>query len=219
MYVSDEYRLVYLAQPRTASRAVAHLLKTQFGAEEVSCQGSQFGAGHHSAGVEYTVKYQRRGYTVFTVVRNHWDAVVSWWYNNQGGVARGAPNAAAQKKSWDNWLDYWCRDEQTNRWTGPGQLFGYLPPMADRVIRYENLEAELSKLIGQPVEIPQMGRSPRVHYSHYFSAEEREQVGDYYAAEIELYGYGFESGHDCEALCSNHRHQPAWMSGLGVSNA
>jgi hypothetical protein len=207
MYVSDEFRLVFLAQPRTASRAVAKLLTEQFGAVDTPTQGSEFGAGHHSAGIEYTLKYQRRGYTVFTVVRNHWDVIISWWYNNNCSPP------------WEDWLDYWCRDEQTNRWTAPGQLFHHHPPMADLVIRYESLETELSELIGQPVEIPQIGLSPRVHYSHYYNAGEREQVGDYYAAEIELYGYGFESDHDCESLCSNPQHQPQWMHGLGVSNA
>lgn len=193
MYVSDEFRLVYLAQPRTASRAVAHLLTTQFGAVDTPTQGSLFGAGHHSAGAEYVQQYRDKGYLTFTVVRNHWDIIVSWWFNNN------------RSPDWSEWLDYWLY-ANTNRWKRPHQLYWFMQPMADQVLRYETLQDDLSELLRTQITIPEMGLSPRSHYSHYYTPETAAVVRAHYWQEIEHYGYSYESEHDCHGICDNPRH-------------
>ena len=173
MYVSDKLRLVYLAQPRTASRAVARLLQSRFGAELVNCPGSIYGAGHHSADAELCSEYQERGYRVCTVVRNHWDAVVSWWFCN------------ARTPSWPGFIDYWLSG-QSQRWTEPHRLYSYLQPMADTILRYETLAADLARVTGKGVNLSVMGKSPRAHYSHYYSPETAELILEHYEEEISL---------------------------------
>jgi len=193
VYVSDELRLVYLAQPRTASRAVARLLQSRFGATLVKCPGSPYGPGHHSADPEKCAEYQERGYRVVTAVRNHWDLLVSWWFCN------------ARQPAWPEFVQYWLNGPN-NRWAIPHRFYHYLQPMADTIMRYETLRSDLMMVTGKQVNLPIMGASPRGHYSHYYTPELAQQVGEWCRDEIERYGYAYETEHDCGPACTNPRH-------------
>jgi hypothetical protein len=192
VYVSDQLRLVYLAQPRTASRAVARLLQERFGADLIDCQGSPYGAKHHGADAELCAQYQERGYRVVTAVRNHWDAIVSWWFCN------------ARSPVWPSFIDYWLAG-QSQRWAEPHQLYYYLQPMADTIWRYETLRQDMERTIGKRLNLPVAGASPRGHYSHYYTPETAELILEHYEEEISLYGYSHETDHDCGPACSSPR--------------
>lgn len=65
-YVHREAKIVYLAHPRTASVAISTALVEHAGFEQV---------GDHFAGAPRT---NGDGWTVWTSVRNHFDAIASW---------------------------------------------------------------------------------------------------------------------------------------------
>jgi hypothetical protein len=127
-------------------------------------------------------------YFKFCVERNPWDKVLSHYYMHaarEGGAL--------------------SLDEYLARGRFPINYFRYTDRsgtkiIVDRVLRYENLLAELSEVFSQ-LTIPFDGtlgvaaksqyRSDRRPYQHVFNDEQRKIVEKAFAKEIELHGYRF----------------------------
>jgi hypothetical protein len=130
----------------------------------------------------------------FTIERNPWDRQVSFYYwrtrhskpqpdfrtfllsrRHRGKAFRGA--------RMKNWWTYTINDEI----------------VVDRVIRYENLEAELEEVcrhlgIVEPVKLAGAKTHTRRDirpYRDFYDDETRELVAGWYAKEIEAFGYEF----------------------------
>ena len=129
------------------------------------------------------------GYFKFCVERNPWDKVLSHYHMH-----------AARK---GGSLSF---DEYLARGRFPINYFRYTDRsgskiIVDRVLRYENLLAELGEAFSQ-LQIPFDGtlgvaakseyRSDRRPYQQVFNDEQRKIVEKAFAKEIELYGYRFE---------------------------
>ena len=88
--------------------------------------------------------------------------------------------------------------------------------VADRVLRYENLADEISRLLKDlkveaDLEMPRM-RSyvpDRPHYSTFYSDWTRDLVARWYAREIEAFGYRFEMEKAADAGIGNDAVQMA----------
>jgi hypothetical protein len=68
----------------------------------------------------------------------------------------------------------------------------------DFVARLENLQPDFEQVCQRlglaRVVLPHKNRKLHWHYAQYYDAETRRIVGDYYAADIEAFGYRFEGG-------------------------
>jgi hypothetical protein len=128
-------------------------------------------------------------YFKFCVERNPWDKVLSHYHMH---AARKGGSLSL--------------DEYLARGRFPINYFRYTDRsgskiIVDRVLRYENLLAELGEVFSQ-LQIPFDGtlgvaakseyRSDRRPYQQVFNDEQRKIVGKAFAKEIELYGYRFE---------------------------
>jgi hypothetical protein len=97
-------------------------------------------------------------------------------------------------------------DEYLARGRFPINYFRYTDPsgdkiIVDRVLRYENLLAELGEVFSQ-LNVPFEGtlgirakseyRTDRTPYQEIFNEEQRKIVEEAFAKEIELHGYRFE---------------------------
>jgi len=180
MYVHDETKLCFLAHPRTASRAVRDALYT-LGFRD---------AGSHHDGPEQG--YDLSPYTVFCTVRNHWDALVSWWYNVR--------MFRKEKKPSLGWLAIHL--SKNRYYFRAGTLWWFLDLVPGIVpLRYESLEADLNALLkihGLPaVNIPVVGVSEERghrHYREYYDEHTREFVRWCFLREIDRLGYDFDFG-------------------------
>jgi hypothetical protein len=126
----------------------------------------------------------------FCVERNPWDKVLSHYHMH---AAREGGSLSL--------------DEYLARGRFPINYFRYTDPsgdkiIVDRVLRYENLLAELSEVFSQ-LRIPFDGtlgvkakseyRTDRRPYQQVFNEEQRTIVEAAFAREIELHGYRFEA--------------------------
>ena len=114
MYVHTEKKLIFLANPRTGSQAVAKaLLDRGFGQ-----QGT-----HH-----YGCKLPAADWTTFTTVRNHFDASLSWFYSQRPKDPLTALNLELALAS--------------NNWVTLKRMFMFRE--ADITMRYESLHNDLN---------------------------------------------------------------------------
>jgi hypothetical protein len=123
-------------------------------------------------------------FRVFSIVRNPWDRMVSYWYSPHHPPF--IPMEHASVKTMAVFLDrvqpcvnYWgCVDN------------------VEFMLRFEHLEADFVRLcdwLGLPrLRLPHRMKSWRRHYSTYYHEDTRALVADKFAEEIEQFGYTFE---------------------------
>ena len=176
MYTHD-LGLTFLAHERTATRATRDAF--------INAGGKQV-APHHEG--------PRQGHEVFatpfTVVRNHWDLIVSHWYNAAMHLRRDPPITQA-------WLIYHF---MSNRYLFPaGGMYRFLEVPNIRILRYETLQEDLDELFSEfgleLQDLKMVGQSAEragSHYSNYFDRESAGFVAWAFRKEIEELGYTFE---------------------------
>ena len=183
MLFNPDTGVAVLTPPRTASRSVALYLE-QIGFEQV-------GDRHQWAGIE-------KAHRAYVVIRNHFDALVSWWsYLDEGDdfnqwwntrFLTGSSGACALVDTdagmWTPWI------EHATHFSGP------YPEM--HTIRFETLAADLHQAFGK---YNAGGRAilPRVldvvnlragrHYSEVMSYETRHAIERIFGVEMKRLGY------------------------------
>ena len=178
MYLHEETGIVYLASERAASRSVAKALQ--------SIGFKQEGAHHDGPDQGYELI---PGQPVITTIRNHWDAMVSWWYNLRMYEKETRPTLI--------WL---TRHVSRNRYLfRPGSMWRHAQIPGAVAVRFERLDEDLNRVLrtfGLPqVDIPEVGVSherERRHYSTYYDSETRLFVRWAFGPEIERFDYDFE---------------------------
>ncbi len=189
--VLHEAQMVFLATPHSASRAVAQALIDL---------GGEASAKHHDTLAEVRAQGlmgDPTGYQVFTTVRHHFDALVTWWF------ARGRGRSFHHFLLLLTTLEGQVRDDR---------LYWKWFDDADVVLRYESLEVQL----GDAIEA-RLGRRPtlrRIGVSHakrdwreYYDPASRRLVEDVFARELDSLGYGWDlAGTDLEPILRC----PAW---------
>jgi hypothetical protein len=128
-------------------------------------------------------------YFCFCVERNPWDKVVSYYLWKAQGQGRRMPG-------FRDWVLH--RPQRLPR--DAVLYFGRQRVLVDRVYEFRELPAMLEDLstrlglaLNAPLPQEKTGiATDRRHYSAYYDAETREQVGRLFAREIALMNYGFE---------------------------
>jgi len=156
-------------------------------------------------------------YFKFAVVRNPWDRLLSD-YNYQRKKSRDKDSKLfvfterGLKRNFSEWAeialsqpDYY----EPQRWGGAVSptIHRWSPqidwisvegePRLDFVARLERLPEDfrfISRQLGLPAaRLPHRNRRLHWHYSHYYDRATRQLVGDYYARDIEYFGYDFDN--------------------------
>ena len=186
-YVNRNARLAFLAHPRAASHSIARALQEQAGFKVV-------GAHHGPRAEVEAIHPESTGWTFFCVVRNPYDALVSWWWKR--GKRDGHEFSVA-------WIEMLERQMGVERPRGnptlvrPGQLWVYADD-SDAVIRYERLDADVNELLEahglNPVELPWDVQSARMGqpYAEHYDEATRAWVAEHYADELRTWGYGWQ---------------------------
>jgi hypothetical protein len=173
MYVHDDARLVYLANPRTGSTSTAKALQDI---------GFRLEGTHHSGGKVPS------GYRTFGVVRNHWDTCVSWVY--------AVPIVQYHLLKVNQESIEHVLDKLDNPYVTENIMWGL--HNLDITLRYEDLPWALNDVLevwGLPaVKLPRENVSEARKCSHYrtfYDHETREYVNNRFKDEIERLGYKF----------------------------
>jgi hypothetical protein len=125
-----------------------------------------------------------RGYFKFAFERNPWDRQVSWYlYKTKSKGVR---------PSFESFL----RD-RTKAFVGNFDIYSLNGEVCvDFLGRYENLQADFGSVLEKlgldaPQHFPRTNVADRGDYRNYYSPATRAVVADWYANEIELFGYRF----------------------------
>lgn len=187
MYIHASARAIYLAHPRTASNATVAALR------EVGFEKAGPPSDHHGRlwdGSTPVTPETRSDWLVFTAVRNHYDAAVSWLMRNS--VGREMLRTHSRTEAFRTVLS------NGNRWVRERSLWWLHSDDADRVMRYEQLEQDLAEVLaelGLPApQLPRVNvtdeRAARPHREFYDEAA-REYVAGRFGREMEAFGYEF----------------------------
>lgn len=190
MFISPSERRVFLVAPKTGSTAVRRYLKPRgFYPAKVTGQIPDLRVGgnpnHWRLSAVAPAEWQ-----VAVTVRNHWDALVSWWaytYHNRG-----------QQKFDERFVKRLMTDPVHRDWfwPDPHRLWGAYTDHAGTILRHETLESDLSDWLGQPVDLTRANVSAERrgrHYAEFYDADLRDFVHDWFRDEIEQYGYTFKA--------------------------
>lgn len=187
MYTNQKLRLGFLAHPRTGSRAIArHLcdLKQKF--------GFLLDGKHHTGPAEPLDP----NWTYFTVVRNHFDAITSWYFTFQGqslveGEGRRKPSITKK------WLTNFIAKHPNYLRKPKLWWFTDLPRIV--IVRYEDLPDSLAEVLKKfdltLDEIPTFGYADHrqgTTYQDAFTPAARDVVESTWGKEMKKLGYAWE---------------------------
>lgn len=202
MYVLHSEKLIYLAQPRTASLAVRSWLEENYEVERITSfpMWPPGWGDHHSIDLPAFKDFKLAGYRVWCCVRNHWDWLVSIYHWDKKGFKDATFNYYLS--------ELFMGPTHTNLFTiqsdpifygqryglkpKKGYLFWLYPQFSDVVMRYETQEQELSELLDREVVLEHKNvTEDREPTSSYYSAAMALHVSTLFRAEIEELEYGF----------------------------
>lgn len=217
MIVSHAHRFIFLRTEKTAGSSLfaalaAGLPEGDFNADMGRPAWARWSPIHHGAlkrripdlfglHVHATAAQARRvlgreifdGYFKFAVERNPWDRQVSLYHHRAWKTGR-APNFDRDMRSVLYRNTEYCRLNNWSIYAIGGEI------VADRILRFESLDADLARLWADlgvaPPTLPRLRadyREARPHYSTFYSDATRDLVGRWYAPEIAALDYRFET--------------------------
>lgn len=168
--------LGFVAHPRTASRYTRDVLEA-VGAEKIG--------GHHNLCESTCKNILQKGGVIVCTVRNMYDVVVSWYYNQHI-----APDGSPLKKdehgepvlpTFRNWVLDELIPKPRHRWFMT-PMFHYALPWCARRLRYETLHEDLTALLSEyghkmPDVEPVGVSKDKSHFMDYYDQETKQAVG------------------------------------------
>lgn len=124
MVTHNLFRISIAFHPCTGSRSLKKLA--------LDLDFYQDGEGHHAGpGAE------RKNWRYITVVRNHWEAMGSWWFKQQGQ----SPEASMSKEWFETWL------KMHPNYHKAGRLWWFLEEIPDiEVVYFEDMENAIRQI-------------------------------------------------------------------------
>ncbi len=178
-------KLVYLAHTRVASNATVNALG-QIGAIYIDTGEWGGGTGHHAVFPEIIKHFPFDDELRVSTVRNHYDALVTWWirYTQKG---KGNPD----------FLEFLKDKVADSPFVKDNRLYNRHLPYTDHVLRYENLQADLDALL-LSLALPKVELQAinvtlgKQNYATYYTPAIKDFVDDIFGDEIQELGYCFE---------------------------
>ena len=215
--ISHKYKFIFIHVQRTGGRSIKAAI-SKFDREAWDTIGHhQAESGKELYGAHLFARDVREhlgdeiwnSYFKFSIVRNPWDRLVSW-YNK---IVINGPKTNFPHKLWQYFREHATSFEAFLQCTdviveahGEARSFAFNQIdhlgdsngkiLVDYVGRFEQLSesfAEISRRIGLPdVRLPVTHRVRHKHYSTYYSEETRRLVAERFQRDIDTFGYQFE---------------------------
>ena len=190
---SDKYKFLYFQNMKVASST----LQVYF----VKTIPNELFKGGHPYGIEEYDSKMYNDYFKFAFVRNPWSYVLSAWYNKIYDFKKPDNNpmirlARKQKFSFKKFVKeiHSNKKFRNGHWIPQHEKF----PHSDLnfIGKLENIQSDLYYIcdkVGIPKQkLPHRNKSNHKHYTEYYDDETKQMVAEYYAKDIEHFGYKFE---------------------------
>ena len=219
MILSHKYKFIFIKTAKTAGTSIEVFLSKHCGPSDILTPIEPPVEGHQPRNYLGFINpipeiLERRG-KIFSALR-HSITSREKFYRHMPALENSYFKFCVERNPWDKVLSHYhmhaareggslSLDEYLGRGRFPINYFRYTSRsgtriLVDRILRYENLTAELSEVFSQ-LNIPFNGtlgvsakseyRSDRRPYQQVFNAEQRQIVEKAFAKEIERHGYRF----------------------------
>jgi hypothetical protein len=178
MYVIPEWKFCYIAAPRTGSKAVSRALREHRGAVLVG--------SHHTTPDDSDYEIGK-DWTICSTVRNHFDAMISWWFKIERKQRAMTPLI--------DFLPRFCANNPA--YVRDHRLWWIGAPWVNTWLRYEHLQSDFDQALVKagmaPLDLPTVIDSARegAPYQVFYKRPERTWVEEYFADELKYCGYKF----------------------------
>jgi chondroitin 4-sulfotransferase 11 len=190
--INDEYKCIFIAIPRTATRTVRETFKLK---NEWHCQTSEYSDSEFD------------NFFKFSFARNPWDRLVSVFFHQHGHTVDRDFNQYknnvtfldfVKNLTFDESLPRRIFDEQKQCIVPQFMLFSqlyWLNGKVDFIGKFENLQEDFNTIcdkIGIPRQkLPHEHKTEHKHYTEYYDEEIKQIVAEKYTTDIEYFGYKF----------------------------
>ena len=134
----------------------------------------------------------------FAFVRNPWDRLLSLYEFIRAREANRDHELVCSLGGFGSFVEWMCsaRDAEVpiKRTQADLVMAEDGAPLLDFVGRFEHLARDFSEVcrrLGVQMELPHLNQTPHAPYQQAYDAVARDRVADWYAAEIECFGYTF----------------------------
>jgi hypothetical protein len=199
--ISHAHKFIFIHIPKTGGTSIEKVFKKQIKNNRKHLTFFQY---------ENELKSEIEKYFIFSVIRNPWDRLVSYWKYRQGKIH--AP-IDGKMNIFDDWLkfisslnldDLHGKTEKSNIpdfRMGLDSQFNSLINKQNKInvnlVRFENLQNDFNTIcdkIGiKRHHLPHKNKSRHKHYTEYYNEETKQIVAEKYAKDIKYFDYKFGS--------------------------
>jgi hypothetical protein len=200
--IDDKHKFIFIHIPKTGGTSIEKVFNRQMKRHCKHLTMSDY---------ENELKSDIEKYFIFSVIRNPWDRILSYYFWRKWGGGR----LSSEGKSFKSWIDLivkvdksqmqesnnycdnesQCRnfmmaiDSQFNSLTIDGEL------TIDYLIRFENFQDDFNivcdKIGITRQKLPHKNKKKHKHYTEYYDDETKQIVAKKYAKDIEYFNYEF----------------------------
>ena len=175
--IIDQYKTIFIHIPKNAGTSI----ETYFANGSVRIQPSK-----HADIYEIKRKFKNsyKKYKKFTVIRNPYDKMVSWYFYLKKNLGENY-----------NVIEFneWIKDP-SKFWHADDPV-GYLKPQFEwiddtvEIIKFENINKELNNFFGEIISLPISNKSNRNHYLEYYNKESLNIIYNRYKKDFKKFNY------------------------------
>ena len=178
--IIDKHKSIFIHIPKTAGTSISTYFNEQ--QTRLRIQPDKHETIHH---IKHRFSNIYNSYSKFTIVRNPYDRMVSWYSFLKDRIGSGAFNVIPFKE--------WVKDI-SKLWhiSDPYYFAGPQCAWIDDtvvVLKYENLKEDLNNFFNEEIDLPVMNKSKRKDYLSYYDKESLDIVYEKHKEDFEKFNY------------------------------
>ena len=171
-----EHKAIFIHIPKNAGTSI----EAYFANESVRVQPSKHADIHE---IKRKFKNSYKKYKKFTVIRNPYDKMVSWYFYLKRNL--GDYNVI----EFNDWiidpLKFWHADDPVSFLKNQHEWIDDTVV----VIKYENLNKEINNFFNKKIDLPVMNKSNHKHYLKYYNKKSLNIIYDRYKEDFKKFNY------------------------------